>query len=184
MKHITGIKNNSHCGIFVLWLIVFTFLLNGYSSAENLSDGVGVISREKIRVEEAAKILIKNEKRSSANYKVGKFYYTDARGAINGWIDSVIFVLKSDKGSEEIDNKINILSSAVDKSNRLVEFIYKNKPSELSSKKSSEILPSIVGALEFIWKEYLTGENDRRKRLIKDLEGLKVVSFEELEIHK
>jgi len=184
MKHITETKESFYSSIFFLWFIFFVFFLGGYSAAEDMSHGIGIISREKTRVEAAAQTLIKNDKQSSAIYKVGKFYYNDARAAINGWIDSVIFDLKSGKGIEEIDNKINLLSSAVDKSNRLVDFAYNKKPAELSAKNAREILPSLVVALEFIWKEYLTGENDRRRKLITDLEGIKVVSFEELEIHK
>jgi hypothetical protein len=166
---------------------LFVFLLNGYSSAKDLSYGIGTINREKIRVESAAQTLIKNEKKSSANYKVGKFFYTEAHGAINGWIDTVIFDLKSELGTEKLDDTIKMLSPAVDKSNRFVEFVYRKKPVDAgikNAKNAGGILTSLVEGLGFTWKEYLAGNTDKRKRILDDLEGLKVVSFEELGIHK
>ena len=174
-------------GLLWVWLVFLIFGFGNILLAEDLSTGISIVSREKTRVEEAGLTLIKEGEKSSGGYRVGKAYYTEACAAFNGWIEGTIFALKSGKGPEEIDANINILSSAIEKSNKFYYYIYPPKvdntnthysgyyPSPKTIINVGMIVAGIVDWLTKVW-------DDKNEELIKQLNGLKIKDFSVLEI--
>ncbi len=172
-------------GIIWLCLVFISFGIINTLSAEDLITGINIVSREKTRVEDAGLALIKANGKSSAEYRVGKSYYTEACASFNGWIDSIIFALKTGKGPEEIDTNINILSSAIEKSDKFYYYVFPPSKSPSLFQTGYEFEPSSIfkvgSIVTKIVKWLIDTWDNKNKELIKQLDGLKIKSFVVLE---
>lgn len=146
------------------------------SYAKDLSRDIGIVRREKERLESNCRTLIKENKPDSAKYRIGKFYFIEARAGFNGWIETIVAALNAGKKIDEIDSNIPLLSSAIEKNNRFVTYVRSGTVVYDSWKKdvadiATEILTTVIG----LW-------NGDKKALKEQLENLRVVSFEEIEM--
>ena len=88
--------------------------------------------------------------------------------------EGVIAALNYGKGLEEIDKNIALLSSAVEKGDKFIKYARSESTSYDSWRIDvGNIMTGVMDWLSDRWKD---------KALIKQLEGLKIASFEEIEM--
>ncbi|MGR3310155.1 MAG: hypothetical protein ACUZ77_05205 [Candidatus Brocadiales bacterium] len=174
---------------FWLWCVLLTFGISGTLSADEFSDSIQLVSQEKLRVEGTARMLLKEKpvssdrKQQEARLHVGVFYYKDARAAFNGWVDGIISDLKSGKGVDEIDKKIDKLSFAIDKSNKFVNFVKSGRPAANDNDPVIDIMTGIIEGLFGIREIYVdTKEEEKKKEMLIELEKIKIRSLYKIKL--
>jgi len=137
---------------------------------------VGKLSEYKSTAEGAAKI-VKNHypKKTSKEYKITEKYYTDAKTSFNKILDeskACLALGKKIEISEEDDFQVKAdIKKLVEYSNGVIDRT--RIPVDI-------ILASLITIFGALWKYYQEWNEERRKRLLAELEKSRWKSFDEI----
>ncbi len=164
-----------------LILVIIIFAVSCSPTAKNVeinSEAFAAMERERTKAEEYVKILKQTYPVDSPEYKQGREYYIQAEAEFNGYIEE----LKAKLAVGQVTDLRPKVNEAVKKSEIFVQYV--QSPGITQPAVKIEIITVIVDVLidagTKIWDQYQGVEKDQREAILKQLDGMKWKSFDEI----
>lgn len=144
--------------------------------------GLGLISEERTRAEDAVRQLRERFPAASAEYAEGRRLYTEAQAAFNRYIDRLKFalILGEDLSRPEVGSEYRrALDAAAARNHEFLAHVAR-VTDQAPRGIVGDIASALVQAGLEIWKEWRRQGQDQRTRLVEALEALKFRPFTEV----
>ncbi len=150
---------------------------------------IKIIIDEKTEAEGCVKIL-KLYPINTEEHKKGRELYIEAQAAFNGWIDQFIFDLRYSKDLKESEEYKTTLENAAEKSVQFMNYVKDLDPLRIEIERRGLSFQAPSGIAEFVIKllnlgleireNYKKSYEEKKGKIIKDLENLKWKNFDEI----
>jgi hypothetical protein len=154
---------------------------------ETVTSSIGLLREQREQAQYAAALLKSMRQRSELSegeYRQGVLCYVGAKAAVDGWLDRLLSELETGGGRELSDSHMQTLQDAGVKVHAFMDYV-----SGLGEDRSqgaldalAKVLPDTIKALVDagikLWGEIRPTGKDRREALIRRIEALRWLSFE------